>query len=257
MQYNRQWPNIQRDELANARSAVNVFLLLPFALVTMSKPNVDLEEILITPQDGDDIFDLIKTSYVDREPLCVGLHLTFEDYLPLLKNVVPPTLYSNVSFGMREKSSGKLVAFILSRILVPQDDPILFQEGGYETEKTNHYTKVLYDLCSDIDVLQDGKFKKQLELQCLSVHPDYSNRGLGRKLLQMSEEKGKELGCDVATIQAVNVVTDSMAKKAGYTTVRTTDIATIKDGTGRTLLDVDAVRNELGTSYFTYFMKEL
>ncbi|XP_066957338.1 uncharacterized protein [Macrobrachium rosenbergii] len=223
----------------------------------MSKPNVDLEEILITPQDGDDVYDLMKVSYVDREPLCVGLHMTYEEFLPLLKNVLPPTFESKVSFGMREKSSGKLVAFMLSRILLPQDDPEIFQEGGYETEKSNHYTKVLYDLCSDIDVLQDGKFKKQLELQCLSVHPDYSNRGLGRKLLQMSEDKGKELGCDVATMQAMNAITDRIAKKMGHSTVRKTDIATIKDGTGRTLLDVDAVRNGSGTSYFTYFMKEL
>ncbi|XP_066982598.1 uncharacterized protein [Macrobrachium rosenbergii] len=223
----------------------------------MSKPNVDLEEILITPQDRDDIYDLIKVSYVDREPLCVGLHMTSEEFLSLLEKVMPPTLDSKVSFGMREKSSGKLVAFMLSEIFLPQDDPEVFQEGRYGTEKPNLYMKVLYDLCSGIEVLQDGKFKKQLVLRCLSVHPDYSNQGLGRKLLQMSEEKGKELGCDVATMQAVNVITDSIAKKMRYTTVRRTDITTIKDGMGRTLLDVDAVKNRVGTSYFTYYMKEL
>ncbi|XP_064103496.1 uncharacterized protein LOC135213513 [Macrobrachium nipponense] len=226
--------------------------------ITMSKSNEEvLEEILITPKDGDDIYDLMRVSYVDKEPLCVGLHMTFEEFFPLLKKVLPPTFDSKVSFGLREKSSGKLVAFILGRILLPEDDPEIFPEGGYEVEKSNHYSKVLYDLCSDIDVFRDGRFKRQLELQCLSVHPDYGNRGLGRKLLQMSEDKGKELGCDVATMQAVNAFTDRIAKKMGHSTVRRTDITTIKDGTGRPLLDVDAVRNGLGTSYFTYFMKEL
>ncbi|XP_064102220.1 uncharacterized protein LOC135212591 [Macrobrachium nipponense] len=223
----------------------------------MANVNVELHEIPITPQDEDDIYDLMKVSYVDRGPLCVGLHMTFEEFYPMLKKVLPPTFGSQVSFGLREKSSGKLVAFILSRILLHEDDQEIFPKGGFETEKSNHYTKVLHDLCSDIDVLQDGRFKKQLELQCLSVHPDYSNRGLGRKLLQMSEDKGKELGCDVATMQSVNAFTDRIAKKMGHSTVRRTDIATIKHGTGRPLLDVDAVRNGLGTSYFTYFMKEL
>ncbi|XP_068214740.1 uncharacterized protein [Palaemon carinicauda] len=225
-------------------------------MAQMRKSNEDLEEFPITSQDADDIYNLTRVSYVNREPLCLGLHMSFEEFLPLLKEVFPPTFDSQVSFGMREKSSGRLVAFMLSRILHP-DAPDIFQEGGQENEKANQYTKVLHDLCRDVDVFNKGRFKKQLELQCLNVHPDYNKRGLAFKLIQMSEEKGRDLGCDVATIQAVNVVTDHIAEKMGYSTIKKTDVKTLTDATGRLLLDVEAVTEKAGTSHFNYFVKAL
>ncbi|XP_064111978.1 uncharacterized protein LOC135219275 [Macrobrachium nipponense] len=154
----------------------------------------------------------------------MGLHMTLEEFLPYVKKSLDATFR---------------------------------RARGIETEKSNQYSKVLHDLCADVDILKDGRFNKQLELQCLCVHPNYGNKGLGMKLVRLSEEKGKDLGCDVATIQAVNAVTDHIAKKTGYTTVRRVDVRDIRDETGRPLLDLEAVREGTGTSYFTYYMKKL
>ncbi|XP_068214546.1 uncharacterized protein [Palaemon carinicauda] len=223
----------------------------------METEQEDFEQFVISGQDQEEIHNLIREAYVDREPLCVGLHITFEDFLPFLKKALPPTLESKVSLGVRKESDGKLVAFMLNRILLPRDNQELFGRGGFETEKANQYTRVLHDLCADVDILGGGRFEKQLELQCVCIHPDYSGRGLAMKLIQKSEAKGRALGCDVATIQAVSAITEHMAKKMGYTTVKKTDVKTLMDATGNPLLDLGAVAEGTGTTHFTYFMKKL
>ncbi|XP_066957085.1 uncharacterized protein [Macrobrachium rosenbergii] len=157
----------------------------------MDNAQDDFEEFVITLKDENAIHNLIRGTYVDREPLCLGLHMTFEEFLPYMKKSLTPTFESEVSIGVRDSASGRLVAFMLNRVLVPEGDLEIFGEGGLETEKSNKYSKVLHDLCAGVDILKNGRFNKQLELQCLCVHPNYGNKGLGMKLVRLSEEKGK------------------------------------------------------------------
>ncbi|XP_068242778.1 uncharacterized protein [Palaemon carinicauda] len=214
-----------------------------------------LETVILSPKDYDEVFELLREAYIPREPVCISLGGSYEEVEPLFAQLVPSTLKSEASIGLRDVSSGKVVAFMLN-VIIDSPDFKLFKDGNLGSEKADLYSKLMQDFCKNVDVFCGGQFKKNLELLLLCVHPNYGKRGIGAELIKMSEKKGREMGCDIATIQAVNIVTDHIVRKLDYREIARMDMSKRKKDNGELLLDMDLFSAN-GTTHLTYFSKIL
>lgn len=212
-----------------------------------------IESFVLTNNDWNDILRLFVTAYCPFEPLGLGLHITNEDLLPFIEDAMTICIGSNASFGMRDKSTGKAVGFILNMI-IDSPDTELFSNTSYSTEESNLYAKVMYDFCSEVNVWAEDGVTKQIEMFMLAVEPEYRCQGLAKEFFRLSEEKGKEMGCNILSIQATNFITDIIATKRGYKRLQKLDISTLKKEDGQQLLDLSAMN---GNTHFTYLCKRL
>ncbi|KAK7022051.1 hypothetical protein SK128_004571 [Halocaridina rubra] len=171
---------------------------------------------------------------------------------PYLANVVDSCLPGNISVGMREKATGRLVGVMLNVIITPETDDVI-QLGDYPTEKCRLYREMMEQLCLGTNVLRDFGKKKQFEFFLLTTHPDYSGKGLGKELIRVSEGICKENGCDVASIQASNPITEIIVSKMGFKVIKSFDVTSFKSKEGKQILDGT---NMNGTTHFTYLIKE-
>ncbi|XP_066979828.1 uncharacterized protein [Macrobrachium rosenbergii] len=215
---------------------------------------MELETFILSEKDKDGVRELVDVAYIPYEPVCVGVKSTAKEMTPFIAGLANRGLGGGASYGMREKPSGRIIA-IMSNFIVTPDDSEIFQETKYDEEKSNWYSEVMRDFSTGVDVFQ-GKFKKCLELMILCVHPDYVKRGLAKKLIKLSEEKGREMGCDVASIQATNIITYHISKKLGYEEVHRQELDELKDENGRPVLDMEFLKTD-GTTFLSYLTKAL
>ncbi|XP_064086686.1 uncharacterized protein LOC135201585 [Macrobrachium nipponense] len=214
-----------------------------------------LEQVALSPKENDEVYELLRDAYVPREPVCIGLRASYDELKPLFESLVPHTLTSGASIGLREASSGKVVAYMLN-LVIDSPDFELFQKGGLGSEKADLYSKLMQDFCAGVDVFNGGQFKKNLELLLLCVHPSYGGRGIAAELIKMSENKGRAMGCDIATIQAVNVITDHIARKLGYQEICRIDMKERTKENGEALVDMELMEAN-GTTHLIYLSKRL
>ncbi|XP_066979830.1 uncharacterized protein [Macrobrachium rosenbergii] len=215
---------------------------------------MELETFILSEKDKEGLRELLEVGFIPYEPVCVGMKSTVQEMLPLVARMGNKGLGGGASHGMREKSSGKIIA-VMSDFIVTPDDNEIFQETKYDEEKSNWYSNVLCEFSAGVDVFH-GKFKKCLELMVLCVHPDYTRRGLAQELIKLSEEKGREMGCDVASIQATNIITYHISKKLGYEEVHRQELDELKDENGRPVLDMEFLKTD-GTTFLSYLTKAL
>lgn len=219
----------------------------------MGKPE-GLEIFALSEKDMEDFRDLMENVFIPYEPVCAGRKGTAKELLPFILGFGVKGLTSGASFGMREKPSGRAIAVVSNYIITPEDTAIT-EDIRYDEEKSNWYSGVMAEFNTGVDVFK-GKFKKCLEITSLCVHPDYMGKGLAQELIRMSEEKGREMGCDVASIQASNIITYHISKKLGYEEIRRQEIDTLKDQNGRPVLDMEFMKTN-GTTFLSYLTKAL
>ncbi|XP_066979596.1 uncharacterized protein [Macrobrachium rosenbergii] len=214
-----------------------------------------LEQVVLSPKESDEVYELLRDAYVPREPVCIGLRSSYDELKPLFESVIPHTLTNGISIGLKDSSSGKVVAVMLN-VVIDSPDFQLFKNGELGSEKADLYSKLLQDFCAGVDVFNGSQFKKNLELLLLCVHPNYGKRGIGAELIKMSENKGRAMGCDIATIQAVNIITDHIVRKLGYQEVSKMDLSERRKENGEPLVDMELMRAN-GTTHLTYLSKRL
>ncbi|XP_064086463.1 uncharacterized protein LOC135201445 isoform X1 [Macrobrachium nipponense] len=215
---------------------------------------MELETFILSEKDKEGLRELVEVGYIPQEPVCVGIKSTAKEMAPFIADVGNRGLGSGASFGMREKPSGRIIG-VMSNFVVTPDDSEIFQETKYDEEKSNWYSNVMRDFSTGVDVFQ-GKFKKCLELMILCVHPDYTGKGLAKKLVKLSEEKGREIGCDVLSIQATNIITYHISKKLGFQEIHRQELDTLTDEKGRPVLDMEFLKTN-GTTFLSYLTKAL
>ncbi|XP_064086458.1 uncharacterized protein LOC135201443 [Macrobrachium nipponense] len=213
-----------------------------------------LDTFVLSEKDKEDFRALMEDVFIPYEPMCVGCKGTAKELLPFILGFGAKGLASGVSFGMKEKSSGRVIAAVSNYFITPEDTAIT-EDIRYDEEKSNWYSDVMAEFCAGVDVFK-GKFKKCLDITSLCVHPDYKGKGLAKELIRLSEEKGREMGCDVASIQASNIVTYHISKKLGFEEIHRQEVETLKDENGLPVLDMEFMKTN-GTTFLSFLTKAL
>ena len=56
----------------------------------------------------------------------------------------------------------------------------------------------------------------KLHIRILWVHPDYQSKGLGSRLVDWIEQRGKEIGCTAAMVDTMSFQAPAFYKRRGY-----------------------------------------
>jgi len=172
--------------------------------------------------DFPEVSKLFKDEFLVNEPTCRALHVVPEEVMDWYTPILKTCLKSGLSLGVREKSSNGLVGIMLNKVLTPTDK-ITFDHTDGETSNKQILilSEIFKEVEHDVDIFVKYKVERVLELAILCVDRKYSGRGIGKMLIEKSEELGLNNGCQLANVQASNIATQSMFKKRNYETYLT------------------------------------
>ncbi|KAG0723069.1 hypothetical protein GWK47_043327 [Chionoecetes opilio] len=177
-------------------------------------------------------------------PQSTGLHMTYEDNKEWIHGSVQEWARSGMSVVARYPATGRLAGTLLGTILTHQQ-PNTYQQA-LNSPKTK--VKTLHTVLSVLEAAVDFFARYQcvdriLELAMITVSEQMGDRGVGRRLVQESEQRGRQLGCQLATAQATAVPSQRLLYRLGYESLYTMDYTTFEIA-GDRVFDVDKM---LGT----------
>ncbi|KAK4299633.1 hypothetical protein Pmani_028092 [Petrolisthes manimaculis] len=198
----------------------------------------------LTESDVEEVVAFMAEHFYPREPVSTGLHMTYEDNKEWIHGSVREWVRSGVSVVARDPAKGQIAGTILATILTRN------QSNTYECALTSPKTKVrtLHTVLSVLEEAVDffaryEEVDRILELAMITVSEEYSGRGVGKKLVQESEARGRALGCQLATAQATAVPSQRLLLRLGYEVLYTLDYGTFQIA-GDRVFDMDCM---LGT----------
>ncbi|XP_045608037.1 arylalkylamine N-acetyltransferase-like 2 isoform X2 [Procambarus clarkii] len=198
----------------------------------------------LTEKDVDEVVAFMAKHFYPREPISTGLHMTYEDNKEWIHGSVRDWVKNGVSVVAREPDTKAVAGTIIATILTRD------QSNTYEQALTSPKTKVktLHKVLSILETAVDffsryEKVDRILELAMITVSEKYSGRGVGRRLVQESERRGRLFGCTLATAQATAVPSQRLLYRLGYESLYTLDYATFEIA-GDRVFDMDKM---LGT----------
>ncbi|CAL4132398.1 unnamed protein product [Meganyctiphanes norvegica] len=207
-----------------------------------------MEYTLLSEKDWDEVEPLIKNCFLAREPTCLALHAKPEALLPLFSIVGDMCMNSGCSYGARDTVNGsKLVGVMLNKIVLLEnkDADKNFKYDG--TPQEMFKIELIKEVYKDIDLFDDNEGVESIfEFVALTVDPEYKGKGISRKLVELSEEKGIELGCQLGKVEASNIITQHIWSTMDYKTFLSFDFQEYNKKKGKEVFDVAAAAPTTG-----------
>ncbi|XP_076050475.1 arylalkylamine N-acetyltransferase 1-like [Oratosquilla oratoria] len=199
-----------------------------------------MADIVYTPGSIDDLEEAVefhKHNYCGKEPLTVSLRLSFEERYPWIMKGLQKWLTSEATVLARDRSKGnRLVGYLLATMLMPENRFAFSEMKEIPGEKMRIYAGILNHVESVCDYFKDGNVDKILELAVLCVNEEYKGQGIGGELVKQSEAIGRQLGAQLATTQATNIISQRVFEKLGFSSDYTLDYESY-EADGKKVLD--------------------
>ncbi|KAF2895388.1 hypothetical protein ILUMI_10783 [Ignelater luminosus] len=141
--------------------------------------------------------NVMRNSFFIDEKVCIGVELSKHPGAATeLEELCLRAARDGVSLIAIEKDTGKVVGVSFNKLQVKTDG----QEAYFKQYAENckyASSKALVQFMNDADAVVDifelSNAKCLLELMFLAVLPDYRNRGIGRRLCELTFQLGREL----------------------------------------------------------------
>ncbi|CAL4182158.1 unnamed protein product, partial [Meganyctiphanes norvegica] len=78
------------------------------------------------------------------------------------------------------------------------------------------FMEIINHVYEGIDLFDQNGVDRIFEFILLTVNPSFKGKGIARKLVELSEQKGIEEGCQLGKVEASNVITQYIWKQLGY-----------------------------------------
>ncbi|VDO37174.1 unnamed protein product, partial [Brugia timori] len=228
----------------------------------------------ITETDFDCVKKFLLTDFLYNEPLCRSISLNAEDSDELfngptnplfLTDLVNSGIASSLSYMLR-KPDGEIAALRLASILNRPEDEQHNEHSERSsgsksaTSGSNKRTatktmspkaQIIMDILEELEskasisvylqiwILIDPKLKRLLLWSVISVHKDYTRRGLAEKMLSYKLEEAKQMGCQGCVAEASAFKSQLLFKKIGYETIYEIKHADWLDDKGRQIFKCD------------------
>ncbi|KAB7501907.1 hypothetical protein Anas_00023 [Armadillidium nasatum] len=88
--------------------------------------------------------------------------------------------------------------------------------------------KILNHIESTVNIFEDEKLEKVLELAAITVNPKFSGQRIVYRLIEETEKRARQMGCQLITTQAANIISQHVFVKAGYETISEVDYETLE-----------------------------
>ncbi|RXG72464.1 hypothetical protein Avbf_11165 [Armadillidium vulgare] len=210
-------------------------------------------------QMKEEYFDELLTLYTEffapREPLGCGLHLKKEEIAKFLSQSAKDWIKCRTSVCAIFVPENKIVGAIFTKILNRNDQETFNEEDISQfTPGVQTLIKVLCKIESSYNVFeQDSDVNKVLEVAATTVDPSFSGNKLVYRMTEECERIARELGCQVATTQSTNKITQHIRKKMGFESRLRIEYQDIEvDGVKP--LDISAMNGTTGANIFVKYL---
>lgn len=180
----------------------------------------DLKFEIAKKEQLDEILEFLLDSFRKDEPISRAVGMTREDGYQIIKDLVEEGLAGPVSFVCTNEEN-QIVGVRLNAVIDMKD-----KKFKSEPAPEKQYTDVARTIDSFLDVICEDlpqllpDCNKLLKFIIVSVHPNYQRRGIARKLVELSMDKGKELGCEYVSTAATAINSQKMFEKLQFKTLR-------------------------------------
>nr|XP_027230584.1 uncharacterized protein LOC113822245 [Penaeus vannamei] len=138
-------------------------------------------------------------------------------------------------YRAKDTSTGTLAGVRLSYIKTKADQSTLQPKTEFEKKVLG----IVDEVGAKVDLFEDPGVEKVLYMFMLSVRREYGGRGIGRRLVEVTMERGKALGCQLAFTTITNVLSGKIFLGLGYETRFTLDMASPEGDRGMDLAAMD------------------
>uniref|UniRef100_A0AAF5Q717 aralkylamine N-acetyltransferase n=2 Tax=Wuchereria bancrofti TaxID=6293 RepID=A0AAF5Q717_WUCBA len=210
----------------------------------------------VTETDFDCVKKFLLTDFLYNEPLNRSVSLNAEDSDELFNDLVNSGIASSLSYMLR-RPDGEIAALRLASILNRPEDEQRNEHSERSSGKSAASDKrkatkairycpkaqiimdVLEELESKIWILIDPRLKCLLLWSVISVHKDYTRRGLAEKMLSYKLEEARQMGCQGCVAEASAFKSQLLFKKIGYETIHEMKLGDWLDDRGRQIFQCD------------------
>ncbi|RXG57984.1 hypothetical protein Avbf_09356 [Armadillidium vulgare] len=204
----------------------------------------------------DELMTLIKESFATRGPVICGLHLGKEEVLEFFSHSAKEWIKYQPSVCAIYIPENKIVGANLTKILTRN------VQETFKDANISHYTpgvqtliKILSNIESSCNIFkQDETADKVLEIAVLAVDLEFSGNKLSYRMNEESERIALELGCQIATTQATNKISQHIFRKIGYENRFWIDYRDVEVD-GIKPLDISAMHGSTGAIAFIKYLK--
>ncbi|XP_076043191.1 uncharacterized protein LOC143026526 isoform X2 [Oratosquilla oratoria] len=135
---------------------------------------------LTSLQDFDELCDMVLHSFWTREPMALGLGLTWQDHRNATVRRMTGYADSGVSFLVRDRNNNnKIVGCHLCKVLTRENRNMFEVVDVDECEMMQIDSNFNNDLQGKVDFFDKFKVNKLLGLAILCVDEEYTGRGIG------------------------------------------------------------------------------
>ncbi|XP_076051015.1 arylalkylamine N-acetyltransferase 1-like [Oratosquilla oratoria] len=181
-----------------------------------------------TPDDVDDVLHFYEHEFVPREPMALGLGLTWDHERDCVTSVTNELCSCGASVIARDPAKDNRIVGIRLCKFVDKDSSKDFQKVVEQsTGKMRIYLEILLKLQDGFDPFEEEEdVDKILQYVSLGVAKNYSGRGIAGKMCKMSEERAKELGAQYVRVEATNLRSQKVFRRLGLEVRDSIDYAT-------------------------------
>ncbi|XP_027219879.1 uncharacterized protein [Penaeus vannamei] len=194
-----------------------------------------IEYVVLGPEAFEEVAKLINDEFLTREPLSMGSRLNGSATEGAIGTGLKKCLNSGVTIGAKDTSTGTLAGVRLSYIKTKADQSTLQPKTEFEKKVLG----IVDEVGAKVDLFEDPGVEKVLYMFMLSVRREYGGRGIGRRLVEVTMERGKALGCQLAFTTITNVLSGKIFLGLGYETRFTLDMASPEGDRGMDLAAMD------------------
>ncbi|XP_042893076.1 uncharacterized protein LOC122267144 isoform X2 [Penaeus japonicus] len=199
----------------------------------------NIEYFPLRPENFDEVAKIMEDEYFPREPVCMGFHVTASATSGMTCRKLKECLASGVSFGARDVTTGTLTGVRLSFIKTKAEAIVAKPMDERKSEYEIKVCGLCEEIRSEVNIFQDSDAEKILYMFVLCVRGNYSGRGIAKKLVQMSIEQGKALGCQLVLATISNMFSSRIYTGLGFETRHSVDVSTLAGDWG---LDLSAMK---------------
>ena len=194
-----------------------------------------LELAIMGAGDVQCVTEFLIRHFFTEEPLGKALDVDPETEIrPWLADMVAHQIQESISIVIRNVADGQLVAVCLNDVDRSQpsaDDVTIFTS----VHKDRHpamwkIIHLLDDLMGNVDLFNRYQVEAYVVLQIMSVSPQYGGRGLGRKMIDVTEMLSKQRGYSLIISEATSRFSASAFLKAGFHSHNSIQYATYRIG---------------------------
>ncbi|XP_047485961.1 uncharacterized protein LOC125037037 [Penaeus chinensis] len=205
----------------------------------MTTAYADLEFLVLREEHLEDVIRFAKQHYFPREPLCSGLSVGAVDPREgtRMGDDIRKCLASGLSIGAFDRTSRDLVGIRLAYTCTKDDEAGEGDAGpspACELEAMYKRDDLVWD---SVGLFDAPGVEKILVMFLVGVRSDYGRRGIAKKMVELTIERGRAAGCHEARVIASNIFTQALFSKLGFTTRFTLDLTSDPD------IDVAAMGN--------------